>query len=100
MSARVRILNGTSTAQLDLRKSEDYLLQQGVRVTEVGKTKLSSRTTVILPIRPSSIPCGFSSNAFGITKGPQILIRPDPTETVDIEVRLGSDWVKKLPYGY
>jgi hypothetical protein len=34
---------------------------------------------------------------FGITRSPQILIKPDPTEMVDIEIRLGRDWIDKAP---
>jgi hypothetical protein len=34
---------------------------------------------------------------FGITRGAQILIKPDSAETVDIEIRLGTDWVDKAP---
>jgi hypothetical protein len=34
---------------------------------------------------------------FDITRSSQILIKPDASQTVDIEVRLGNDWVDKLP---
>ena len=26
--------------------------------------------------------------------------QPDPTETMDIEIRLGEDWIRKLTAGY
>jgi LCP family protein required for cell wall assembly len=96
--ARVRVLNGTSTAQLSTR-TQSYLLHQGVQVTEIGKTKASSRTTIIL-YSPKLYTLRFLLDIFGVTSSAQILIRPDPSQTVDIEIRLGKDWVDKLPSAY
>jgi len=39
----------------------------------------------------------FLIDIFGVTNSSRILIEPDPTQPVDIEVRLGKDWVSKLP---
>lgn len=93
--ARVRVLNGTSTDQLSTQ-TQRYLLREGVRVTEIGKTKAASRTTIIL-YSPKLYTLRFLVDLFGITNTAQILIKPDLTQTVDIEVRLGKDWVDKLP---
>jgi LCP family protein required for cell wall assembly len=93
--ARVRVLNGTSTDQLSTQ-TQTYLLRQGVRVTEIGKTKSASRTTIIL-YSPKLYTLRFLMDTFGVTSSAQILIKPDPSETVDIEVRLGKDWIDKLP---
>jgi hypothetical protein len=93
--ARVRVLNGTSTDQLSTQ-TQTYLFRQGVRVTEIGKTKSASRTTIIL-YSPKLYTLRFLMDTFGITSSAQILIKPDPSETVDIEVRLGKDWIDKLP---
>jgi len=95
--ARVRVLNGTSTDQLSTQ-TQTYLLRQGVRVTEIGKTKQASRTTIVL-YSPKLYTLKFLLDTFGITNSAQILIRPDAAETVDIEIRLGKDWVDKLPSG-
>lgn len=95
--ARVRVLNGTSTDQLSTQ-TQSYLLRQGVRVTEIGKTKAASRTTIIL-YAPKLYTLRFLMDTFGITNSVQILIKPDPSESVDIEVRLGKDWIDKLPPG-
>jgi hypothetical protein len=97
-AARVRVLNGTSTPNLDTRTGS-YLAQQGVQVTEFGQTKAQSRTSIIL-YSPKLYAYRYLINLLGITTVPQILIKSDPTQTVDIEVRLGSDWVSKLPSGY
>ncbi len=96
--ARVRILNGTSTQQLDERTA-NYLAQQGVQVTELGQTKAQGQTTIIL-YSPKLYAFRFLINTMGITRSPQIIIKSDPAQTVDIEIRLGSDWIKKLPAGY
>ena len=96
--ARVRILNGTSTPDLDTRTG-DYLSQAGMLVTEYGATKATSRTTILL-YSPKLYALKYLMDTFGIKSGTQILIKPDPTQTVDIEIRLGKDWVNNLPVGY
>jgi hypothetical protein len=94
-SARVRVLNASSAAQLETQMAR-YLSQQGVLVTEVAATKTQSRTTVTL-YSPKLYTFKFLLEIFEITRSPQILIKPDSSQTVDIEVRLGDDWVGKLP---
>ncbi len=96
--ARVRVLNGSSAPDLGLR-TRNYLMQQGVLATEIGDTKAQSQTTLIL-YSPKLYTLRYLMGVFGINRSVQILIRPDPTQTVDIEVRLGKDWVGLLPAGY
>jgi LCP family protein required for cell wall assembly len=96
--ARIRILNGTTTAPLEERTAT-YLSGQGLRITELGNTKAVSRTTIVL-YSPKLYALRFLLDLFEITRSPQILIQPDSTQTVDIEIRLGSDWIEKLPEGY
>lgn len=93
--ARIRILNGTSTPELESRTGA-YLAQQGMRVTELGTTKMQDRTTVIL-YAPKLYALRYLLNIFEISRSPQILIRSEPSETVDIEIRLGRDWIDRLP---
>lgn len=96
--ARVRVLNGTSTTQLETRTTR-YLSRQGVLVTEVGSTKAQGQTIIFL-YSPKLYTLRFLLETFGITKSTQIRIKPDPTQTVDIEIWLGPDWVGKIPPGY
>ena len=96
--ARVRILNGTSTPLLDTRTGL-YLSQQGLAVREFGRTKATSRTTIFL-YSPKLYTLQYLIGIFGITNSTPIRIQPDPSQTVDIEIRLGTDWVSKLPSGY
>lgn len=94
-AAHVRVLNGTTTEQLS-RDTQLYLLRQGVNVTEIGKTKAPSHTTIVL-YSPKLYTMRFLMNIFDITSSAQILIKPDPSQSVDIEIRLGRDWIGKLP---
>ena len=93
--ARIRVLNGTSTPQLDAR-TRDYLSEKGMAVAEIGNTKAQSRTTIVM-YSPKLYTLQFLLDVFGISRSTQILIDPDSTQTVDIEIRLGPDWVSNLP---
>ena len=97
--ARIRLLNGTSTPELDTRTG-NYFSQLGFTVTEFGKTNLPGRTIITL-YSPKLYTLRYLLEVFEITSSTQIRIKkPDPTQTVDIEVQLGADWVKKLPPEY
>ena len=96
--ARIRILNGTSTPDLDTRTGT-YLSQLGLLVTEYGDTKAANRTTIVL-YSPKLYALRFLLDTFGIQSSTQILIKSDPSQTVDIEIRLGKDWVSQFPVGY
>jgi LCP family protein required for cell wall assembly len=93
--ARVRVLNGTSNAQLEAR-TQQYLSGKGVTVAEIGDTKSQSRTVIVL-YSPKLYTLQFLQEIFGITRSTQILIDPDSTQSVDIEIRLGPDWAGSLP---
>jgi polyisoprenyl-teichoic acid--peptidoglycan teichoic acid transferase len=94
-NARIRILNGTSSHDLETR-ARIYLTKRGMIIPETGLTKAQSRTTIVL-YSPKLYTLRFLQDIFEITRSPQILIQPDPNQTVDIEIRLGPDWVGKLP---
>ena len=94
-SARVRVLNGTSSPQLEAR-TQQYLSEKGITVAEIGGTKSQSRTVIVL-YSPKLYTLQFLQEIFGITRSTQILIDPDSTQTVDIEIRLGPDWAATLP---
>lgn len=93
--ARVRVLNGTSSPQLEAR-TQQYLSGQGITVTEIGGVRPQSRTVIVL-YSPKLYTLQFLQEIFGITRSTQILIDPDSSQTVDIEIRLGPDWAGSLP---
>ncbi len=99
-AARIRLTNNTRTADLDLRTA-NYLAAQGMNVTERGaSTGFSSRTTVVV-YSPKLYALRYLINPLRmITASNQIVFKPDPAQAVDLEIRLGNDWLGKLPSGY
>ena len=90
-AARVRLLNGSFTPALEVNTG-NYFLAQGMAVTEVGPAdRAYDRTTIIL-YSGKLYTLKYLQSVFGVDSSSQILIRPDPTSTVDVEVRLGNDW--------
>jgi polyisoprenyl-teichoic acid--peptidoglycan teichoic acid transferase len=94
--ARVRVLNGSLVGGLDVNTG-NYLVSQGVQVTEVGPADQGYGSTVIVLYSPKLYTLKYLQAVFGITANNQIWIRPDPTSTVDVEVRLGTDWANNNP---
>ena len=94
-AARVRVLNGSFTGGLETTTG-NFLLAQGVQVTEAGPAEGTNSTIVIL-YSPKLYTLRYLQSLFGITSSSQILIRPDPTSSVDVEVRLGNDWANNNP---
>ncbi len=94
--ARVRILNGSYTPNLDVTTG-NYFLAQGMPVTEVGAADRAYDNTIIILYKPKLYTMKYLQAVFGITSGAQIRIQPDPTQTVDVEVRLGNNWAANNP---
>ncbi len=96
--ARIRVTNNTYMEDLDGRTAS-FLTAQGMQVVERGVPTGKSSQTVLIVYSPKLYALRYLINTFGIT-GSNLIITPDSTETVDIEIRLGEDWVSKLPVGY
>jgi LCP family protein required for cell wall assembly len=95
-ASRVRLLNGSFSPGLDSTTGQ-FLFNQGMQVTEIGTAPQAyDRTTVIL-YGPKLYTLKYFQALFGINSSTQILIQPDPTSSVDIEVRLGNDWANNNP---
>jgi len=96
-AASVRILNGTSIEDLSER-TRDYLLAQGMQAVEVGgyAGRQYSRTMIVM-YRPELYTLRYLIDRFGVTATSQILIKPDVTSDVDIEVRVGKDALDIIP---
>jgi len=97
--ARIRVTNNTSTADLDGRTA-NFLLAQGMRVTERGVPTGASSQTMLIVYSPKLYALRYLIDTFGIQGSSQILMQRDPTATVDIEIRIGEDWISKFPSGY
>ena len=96
--AKIRLVNNTYAANLEQRTAT-YLNAQGMQVTEFGAPSgYASRTKVIL-YSSKLYALRYLKDLFGL-ESPQIVIQPDPASTVDVEIRLGEDWIGTLPAGY
>jgi LCP family protein required for cell wall assembly len=95
-ASRVRILNGSFSPGLDV-STGNYLLTQGVQVTEVGTTDQAYDRTVVVLYAPKLYTLKFLQSLFRIDSNAQIVIRPDPTSSADVEIRLGNVWANSNP---
>lgn len=93
--ARIRIINNTYVADLEQRTAA-YLNAEGMQVVEFGTpTGYASRTKVIL-YTSKLYALRYVKEVFGLESS-QIMIQPDLSASVDLEIRLGEDWVSKAP---
>jgi LCP family protein required for cell wall assembly len=97
-SARVRVINNTYTAEL-ARRTANFLQSEGVQITEIGVPTGDASQTVLVIYSPRLYTLKYLKELFGLTSY-QIVMKPDPAASVDMEIRLGEDWVGKLPDGY
>lgn len=93
--ARVRIMDGTFTPGLDQRAAAVFK-SYGMTVTEIGASPEVYSQTVVFVYGPKLYTLKWLQAAFGLTDR-QIRFSPDPNQTVDIEIRLGSDIAPSIP---
>jgi len=98
-AARVRIVNNTYSSDLGERTA-GFLTEQGMNVMEQGIPTGASDQTVLVLYSPKLYALRYLIETFGIRGSNQVMIKPDPAEIVDIEIRLGEDWINRLPAGY
>ena len=94
--ARVRVLNGSFTPALEVNTG-NFFIAQGMAVTEAGPADRAYDRTVVILYSGKLYTLKYLQSMFGINSSTQILIRPDPTSSVDVEVRLGNDWANSNP---
>jgi LCP family protein required for cell wall assembly len=95
-AARVRVLNGTFTGGL-AETTANYLLSQGVQVIDAGNADRQYDRTVIVLYGPKLYTLRYLYGIFGLSAANQIVFSPDPASPVDVEVRLGGDWLSIMP---
>ena len=96
--AKVRIINNTYTAGLEQRTAT-LLTAQGMQVVEYGVPTGASNTTKIILYSSKLYALRYLTELLGVGSQ-QITIQPNPASTVDMEIRLGEDWVGRVPSGY
>jgi hypothetical protein len=94
--ARVRVLNGSVAGGLE-NVTGNFLIAQGVQVTEAGPADGGYNSTVIVLYSPKLYTLKYFQSLFAVTDSARIWISPNPASTVDIEVRLGNDWANNNP---
>ena len=98
--ARVRLVNDSVSAGLESRTG-NFLLSQGMQVTALGAPTGSLGQTVVVIYSPKVYALRYLINPLGmIGTSNQIVFKPDPSQGVDMEIRLGNDWINKLPPGF
>jgi LCP family protein required for cell wall assembly len=95
-AARVRVLNGSFSPNLEVNTG-NYFIAQGMAVTEVGPADRAYDRTVVILYSPKLYTLKYLQAVFGISSSTQILIKPDPAATVDVEIRLGNEWANNNP---
>lgn len=93
-AARVRVLDGTFTG-LDQRAGALFQ-SYGMGVTELGSAPEGYSQTVVIVYGPKLYTVKWLQDTFGLSAR-QIRFAPDPNQTVDIEIRLGSDIAPAIP---
>jgi hypothetical protein len=92
----VRVLNGSFTPALEVNTG-NYLISQGMAVTEAGPADQAYDRTVVILFSGKLYTLKYLQALMGINSSTQIVFRPDPTSSVDVEVRLGNDWAASNP---
>jgi len=93
------VVNNTYTADLDVRTG-NFLVAQGMLVVESIYPTGWSEQTVLVIYSPKLYTLRYLTDLFGIKSSYYIVMKTDSSETVDIEIRIGEDWVGRLPSGY
>lgn len=95
-AARVRVLNGSGVGGLE-SVTGNFLVAQGVQVTEAGPADGGYNNSVIVLYSPKLYTLKYFQSLFGVTDSARIWISPNPASTVDVEIRLGNDWANNNP---
>ena len=95
--ARVRVLNGSFAPGLDVNTANYLINNLGVPATEVGTADRAYDATTLILYGPKLYTLKYLQSVFGVSNPAQIIVSPDPSSTVDVEVRLGNDWANNNP---
>jgi hypothetical protein len=99
-ATRIRVTISSNTANLEGRTA-NYLVADGMNVTERSAAAAASDRGIVVVYAPKLYALRYLIGPLGmITNSSQITWKPDPSQTVNLEIRLGNDWVGRLPAGY
>lgn len=93
-ASRVRIMDGTFSG-VDQRAGALFQ-SYGMNVTEISASPESYAQTIVILYGPDLYTVKWLQATFGISDR-QIRFQPDPNQTVDVEIRIGSDIAGSIP---
>lgn len=88
---RVSILNGTNDPNLATR-TQSFLAGLGANVVNVGGAQTSMSQTVLVDHTGNPYTLAYLAQLMGVPSV-RIVHEFDPNATVDVEIRLGTDWL-------
>jgi hypothetical protein len=91
-AATVSVLNATTTPGL-ASQTTNYLIDQGINVTETGNAEEKSDTTVIIDYTGKPYTVQYLVELLNIQPN-SIYSRYDPNSQVDIAILVGADWAE------
>ncbi|MEX2160500.1 MAG: LCP family protein [Anaerolineales bacterium] len=92
---RISIQNGTGDANLGSR-TQQYLAGLGANVLEVRPASVSLSQSVLVDHTGNPYTLAFLAQLMGIPSA-RIVHEFDPNSSVDVELRLGTDWLNSNP---
>ncbi|MCL5428277.1 MAG: LCP family protein [Chloroflexi bacterium] len=88
---RISIQNGTSDGSLGAR-TQDFLAGLGANIVEVRSADVALSQTVVVDHTGNPYTLAYLAQLMGV-KNARIIHEFDPNSSVDVEVRLGADWL-------
>ncbi len=89
--ARIAVLDGASGGDL-ANRTADYLRGLGAEITASGPAERGYSETTIIDYTGNPYTLQYFVALFGI-RDSQIIHLFDPNSPVDVEIKLGSDWL-------
>ena len=89
-AARISVLNASSTTGLAAR-TQEFLVSQGLNVTEVGNAQESYSTTTIIDYSGRPYTLQYLIQVMELPNA-RVYSRYDPNSKVDIAILVGADW--------
>lgn len=71
-----------------------------MQVVEQGIPTRGANQTVLIVYAPKLYALRYLIETFGVSESNQVVIKPDPAATADIEICIGNDWVSWLSDEY
>lgn len=95
-AARISLQNGTSSAELG-SNTQNHLSALGANVIELRSAEAAYSQTVIIDHTGNPFTLAYLAGWMGVSNA-RIVHDFNPNSSVDVEVKLGSDWLANNPF--